>query len=1038
MEFRLLGAVEVLDGDTGEVLAVPRKRERLLLAVLLLEAGRSVSDERLTDLLWDGEPPPGAPGALRSHVSRLRALLPPEIASLDRQGEGYLLRTEPQRVDAHRFQALVRRAGSTPDAADRSELLGSALRLWRGPALADAASELARARLCAGLEELRLQALDQRIAADLALGRHRDLVAELTDLVAEHPVQESLAAHLMVALYLCGRQADALRVFETARRAVADELGLDPGPGLRAVHARVLRSDPGLEAAIPSAAPAQSEAVPAGESAQAADRPRASSGPCTLPYDVPDFTGRAAEFAQLLSCVADEAPAALVVSTVDGMAGVGKTTLAVHAAHHLAARFPDGQLFLDLHAHTTGRRPLEPEAALTGLLRTIGVLPERIPHSPDDRAALWRDELRDRRVLLVLDNAATAEQVRLLLPGTAGSLVLVTSRRRLADLPGAATLSLDVLPEAEAVALFARVAGPGRTDDGPAEVAEVVALCGHLPLAIRLAAARLRHRPLWTVADLARRLRRSERLSELAVGDQRVAAAFALSYDQLDAAQQRMFRLLGICPGADVDAFTAAALAGIPLAEAERLLESLLDVHLLTQRLPGRYAFHDLVRDYAHGFAHADAVADADADGDSAREAVHRLLDYHLHTTALAREALAPGRLATEPTLAHPPHDVPELSGVRAAIDWCCDERANLLSSVRIAAAHGLPAHAWQITFNLADYLRVGGHHDDSVAAHTAAIDAARRAGDRGAESLTLLNLGVAHWGADEPGAALDCGERALALVQELGDRRREMATRTRVALFRQRLGDHPAALADVQHALASVQEVDSPWDEGLALGLLGRIRYTLGDFAGSIEASAGSLAIDRRMGNQFGVPIALIGIGAAEGKLGRHDEGHQHLQEALAAARQLDDPFIEVKALVELAELDRERGRTDDALVFLGQVFDLLPAVAPPEPSSLAHLVAGAVHLDRGEPALALDHHTKALEIATAIDHRCNQAFALDGIGRALAALGRADEAAAHWRRALDLFTRMGLPEADTVRELLESPAPGTAAPVTTAGQSG
>ncbi|WP_329389454.1 tetratricopeptide repeat protein [Streptomyces sp. NBC_01351] len=1033
MEFRLLGAVEVLDGDTGEALAVPRKRERLLLAVLLLEAGRSISDERLTDLLWDGEPPPGAPGALRSHVSRLRALLPPEIASLDRQGEGYLLRTEPRRVDAHRFQALVRRAGSTPDAADRSELLGSALRLWRGPALADAASDLARARLCAGLEELRLQALDQRIAADLALGRHRDLVAELTDLVAEHPVKESLAAHLMRALHLCGRQADALRVFETARRAVADELGLDPGPELRAAHAHVLRSDQGLGAANPSAVPAQPEAVPPGEAAQAADGPRASSGPCTLPYDVPDFTGRAAEFARLLSCVADEAPAALVVSTVDGMAGVGKTTLAVHAAHHLAARFPGGQLFLDLHAHTAGRGPLEPAAALAGLLRTIGVPPERIPHSPDDRAAVWRDELRDRRVLLVLDNAATAEQVRLLLPGTAGSLVLVTSRRRLADLPGAATLSLDVLPEAEAVALFARVAGPGRTDDGPAEVAEVVALCGHLPLAIRMAAARLRHRPLWTVADLAGRLRRSERLAELAVGDQRVAAAFALSYDQLDVVQRRLFRLLGVCPGSDVDVFTAAALAGIPVAEAERLLESLLDVHLLTQRLPGRYAFHDLVRDYARSFA------DGEGDGDSTREAVHRLLDYHLHTTALAREAFAPGRLATEPKLTHPPLDVPELSGVPAVIDWCCAERANLLSSVRIAAAHGLPAHAWQITFNLADYLRVGGHHDESVAAHTAAIDAARGAGDRGAESLTLLNLGVAHWGADEPGAALDCGERALALVRELGDRRREIVTLTRVALFRQRLGDYPAALSGVQQALAAVQEVESPREEGVALWLLGHIRYMLGDFAGAVEASAGSLAIDRRIGDRYGIPLALIGIGAAEGKLGRHDEGHRHLQEALAAARQLNDPAIEAKALVELAEINRTRGRTDDALVFLGQVFDLLSAVTRPEPAGLAHLVAGAVHLDRGEPARALDHHGKALEIAAAIDHRCNQAFALDGIGRALAALGRADEAAAHWRRALDLFTRMGLPEADTVRELLESPAPpGPAVPVTPAGQSG
>ncbi|MFI8103787.1 AfsR/SARP family transcriptional regulator [Streptomyces sp. NPDC086023] len=1029
MEFRLLGAVEVIDGDTGEKLAVPRKRERLLLAVLLLETDRAVTDDRLTDLLWHGHPPTGAPGALRSHVSRLRALLPPDVATLDRQGEGYRLRTDPERVDAHRFRTLVRAAGTEQEPAGRSALLTSALRLWRGPALADAAPEAVRSRLCAGLDELRLQALDQRITADFALGRHRDLVAELTGLLADHPAHEVFAAHLMLALYRCGRQAEALRVHAATRRAVAEELGLDPGPRLRSLHERILRADPGLDAdadrmpsgadanrtpsgadaaapataltaprataeippqgaapvpprgAAPAAATAPTATPPTRAPAQApvavlpAAPAPAAPAPCTLPYDAPDFSGREAELARLLSLAARPSAGAPSLITLDGMAGVGKTTLAVHAAHRLAEGFPDGRLFVDLHAHAPNRPPLDPGTALAGLLRTIGVPPERIPPSADERAAAWRNELQGRRILLVLDNAG-ADQVRPLLPGSAGSLVLVTGRQRIAGLPGAAEVCLDVLPAEEAHALFVRLAGPERTEPQPAEVGEAVELCGRLPLAIRLAAARLRHRPLWTVADLVARLRRGARLDELAVGDERVAAAFALSYEQLDPAQQRMFRLLGGCPGHDVDAYAAAALGGLTLPAAERLLEDLLDVHLLTQRLPGRYVFHDLVREYAGRLAGSDR--------DAVREAAHRLLDQQLHLTGVVREAYGPGRLAEPQPLTHPPREVPELTGHRQIADWCENERANLLASITAAADVGLPAHAWQLTFNLADFFRTGGHHDDSVTAHTAAVDAARAAGDRAAEALSLLNLGVAHWGAQSFRAAVDCGERALRLVRALGDTRREAVALTRTAMFRLHLGEYERARDDLRRALAVVRETGPRREEGVALWLLGDVLFHLGDHEGAIAAATAAMGIDHEIGDDFGVVLSLIRIGAAEGRLGRHTAGREHLRAALDGSRALHDAAHEVTALVELADLERSAGRTGDAGPLLDRAFALLRDLHRPESAARAHLVAGEVHLDEAEPARALADFESALHLATGLGHTHLETLARNAVTRA------------------------------------------------------
>ncbi|MEU6154290.1 BTAD domain-containing putative transcriptional regulator [Actinosynnema sp. NPDC047251] len=907
MEFRLLGPFEVV--ADGRVITLNRRRERFLLAVLALHHNRPVSAERLVDLASDGAPTTAAEAALRSNVSRLRSALPPELGRVERRGTGYALVTDPERIDVHRFRGLVARARDA-DPAGRADLLRDALALWRGPVLADVASDLARQRLVQGLEEARLDALEQRVAADLELGR--PVVAELRDLVAEHPSRERFAALLVLALHRSGEQVRALAVYDERRRWLRAEHGLDPGADLRAAHREVLRA----------------EARPAGRT--------------FLPYDVPDFTGRAAEIARLAGTTG--------IALVDGMAGVGKTALALHVAHRLANRFPDGRLFVDLHAHTAGREPVDPADALEVLLREAGVPADGVPASVDARSALWRSTLAGRRVLVVLDNAAGAEQVRPLLPGTAGCLVLVTSRRRLATIAGATPLSLDVLPEADAVALFDRVA----TRAEPAEVAEVVALCGRLPLAIRIAAARLQHRPLWTVAQLRDRLR--DRLRELSVDDHGVAAAFSLSYRQLDDAHQRVFRLVGAQPGVDVDVFAAAAAAGLPPDRAEVLLEGLLDVHLLEQRAPGRYTFHDLIREYARAVTVAEERA----------EATHRLFDYYLRATDRANRLLVPDLETEPPVPAFPDAGLPPLADHVAAGAWCERERPNLLAAIRHAEDLGLPAYTWLISRSLARHLLVGGHLHDGIAAHTAAADAARRAGDAEAHLVASINLATNHWLSDRYRPALEGLTGALELARAAGDRAREVFALNRLAALRHCLGEDGGECA--RQALAGAVELGKPREESFALWVLSLIAWDAGDVRGSLEHAAAMLAVSRATGDAMWETAALVRVGRAESAL--HGYRPDRFAAAVAAARSIADHHHEAEALVEWADAGRE-ACPSQARALAEQAHDLVRRGSRPSLTGVVHAVLAAVHARAGEVGQAREHAARARSIAGAIGHR-------------------------------------------------------------------
>jgi DNA-binding SARP family transcriptional activator/tetratricopeptide (TPR) repeat protein len=840
LSFAILGPPEVWADGRRVGLGGPRSER--LLAVLLLSAGRVVSLDRLTEGLWDGEPPPTAKHQIHKVIAGLRRALP--AAALVTDGPGYRLRLDGASLDAALFEEHLARAHRDEAAAEGE--LRAALALWRGPALAGVEGLVVRAA-AAGLDERRLSALERHLDLRLADGAAAEIAAELPALVAEHPLREGLRGRLMLALHRCGRQAEALAVYAEGRRVLAEEAGLDPGAELVRLHAHILR-DP--------VAPAATR--------------------CALPYDVPDFTGRAADLDRLLALAADDA---LAIAAIDGMAGVGKTTLAVHAAHRLAGRYPDGQLYVDLHGHAPGRLPLDPAAALEMLLRMLDVPAEQIPDGLERRAARWRVATAGRRVLVVLDNAADAGQVRPLLPGSAGCCALVTSRRRLGVLDGATGLSLDVLPPTEALDLFGTVAGPGRVLAEPAAAAEVVRLCGHLPLAIRIAATRLTHRSRWTVLALATRLRDERgRLAELAVGDRCVEAAFALSYRQLDGQRQRLFRLLGGQPCADLAVPAAAALAGLPERATEDALEELVDAHLLQQQAPGRYRFHDLLREYAAGLSTPDG------------DAVGRLLDHYLGTATAAADRLEPELRRFEPVVAHRP----AFADQAAALAWLEAERGNLMALVRHAAGAGRATHAWQLACVLRPFFERRGYYDDWRGSHEAGLRAARAAGDRRGATLALFNLGAlgiwtgAHAGAEESFRQVLAGEP---------DPRLEAAALCNLGMMAHLAGRNEEAVTYLHRGLAANRVHGDRRAEANLLNNLGLATGRLGRAAEGLRWHRRAMAVARGIGNPQLECAVFLGLGETSHLAGAHADALEHHRSALAHARNLDTPFYEAMA---------------------------------------------------------------------------------------------------------------------------------------------
>jgi DNA-binding SARP family transcriptional activator/Tfp pilus assembly protein PilF len=901
VEFRLLGPLEVR--RAGKPVELGGPRQRAVLTFLLLHANDLVSAGGLVEAVWDS--PPAAPESnLRTYVAGLRKAFGPEDGRLvTHPGRGYQLVVEQGELDLDLLADLDNRADQAVRARDftmAERVLCQALGLWRGTAAANHDSGPALRAELIRLEEQRLVLVERHAEARIELGRFDDVIGDLRREVVAHPLREELWAWLMVALERSGHRADALEVFATARQRLVDDLGIEPGPRLRQLQRQVL------------------------EGVQTTGR----GAHRQLPMDIAEFTGRETELRKLRRLVESRPPTAVVISAIEGMAGVGKTRLAVHAAHQLADRFDEVQLWSDLRGFDPHEQPADPAAVLESFLRLLGVAGGEIPYGLEERAALYRDRLAGKRALVLLDNAAGEEQVRPLLPGSPSCLVLITSRRSLLNLDGAQPLFLDVFTPEEAVVLMGRIAGHDRIAAEPEAAARVAELCGHLPIAVSLAAKRLHSRPQWTVADLVGRLERGSR------GLTRLSTVFDLSYEALPDEQRRVFRLLGLHLGDDFTADSAAALVGLPPSEVDDRLEELLDEHLLQQHTQGRYRFHDLLRAYAAEQAAVEEPAEEQ------RAAIRRVLDWYLHTARNADEHLNAQRRIELDALASlvTPRSFTDHHG---ALTWCDTERANLVAGVTYAADHDLPEHTWLLTWVLWDFFNLRKHWQDWISTHEIALDTARGAGDQVAEGRTLItlaiglrelqrfdeafehyreslaiwralddrereevtlnNMGIAYFSLERFDEALRCYRESLGIARALGKRHSEGVTLNNIGLLYVELGQLDRAVQCYRDALVIRAEVDDPYSEGIVLNNLGEAYRGMLRFPEAVVEIGRALEIFRRIGDRYGTAEALNNLGQA--LIGTEDrEGAEKCwHEALGIFAELGDPKVaEVQALLK------------------------------------------------------------------------------------------------------------------------------------------
>ena len=756
------------------------------------------------------------------------------------------------------------------------------------------------------------------------------------------------------------------------------------------------------------------EAAARGHTVPGRARGRGVAATRTLPRDIVSFTGRQRELAALAEAAA-RAGGVVSIHAIGGMAGIGKTAFAVHAAHQLASRFPAGQIFLPLHAHTPGRQPVDPADALASLLLTIGIPAGQIPADLEARTGLWRDRLAGGQLLLVLDDAAGSEQIRPLLPGAGGSLVLVTSRRRLTALEDAQTISLDALPPGEAAGLLVRLAvRPGLSSADPG-VGEINRLCGCLPLAIGMAARQLYHHPAWTVAGLAAELAAATgRLELLVTENLSVAAAFDLSYADLTPEQQRLFRRLGLHPGADIDRYAAAAVDGTGLAAARRGLETLYEQYLLTEPAPGRYRMHDLIRE------HARALASRLDPADDREQATGRLLNYYQHAAARAQDLLARHtRGVPAPPAGTAPAAVPVLAGREQALAWARAERTSLLACLDQATAAGQHARVVALTAGLAGLLRHDGPWDEAITRHVTAVQAARQLGDRPGQALALTNLGDLRQPAgDYPAAARDLTE-ALGIYRDLGDRPGQANALTNLGNARRLADDFPGAARDLQEALDISRDLSDRPGQANALTFLAITLLATGDYPDAVRDLQEALGICRDLGDRPGQALVLTFLGVGEWLTGDYPGAVRDLQEALGICRDLGDRPGQVNALTWLGVVRRLTGDYPGAARDLQEAADISRDLGylRGELTALTHL--GEVRRLTGDYPGAARDLQEAADIYSERGERDQRAAALLYLGVVRRLTGDLTGAARDLQEAVgtfrDLGDRLGLAEALT-----------------------
>jgi DNA-binding SARP family transcriptional activator len=1003
MEFGLLGPLAVRRGE-AEV-PVPGK-QRVVLAALLLNANRPVPLDELAEALWGTSPPVSARATMQNYVMRLRKSLGGD--RITTQPGGYQISVDPGELDLSRFETLfaLARAAARDSSWDASAREAeAALVLWRGEPLAGVDSELLVLREVPRLTEQRLRALETRIDADLHLGRQSEAISELRQLASAHPLREHFHALLMLGLYRDGRQGEALAAYSRARQLLIEELGTEPGTELRELHQRILTADPTLD--LP--APARPVAGGPGPAV-----------PRELPAGIRHFTGRGGELRELtglLDQTTEESPT-VVISAIGGTAGVGKTALAVQWAHQVAGRFPDGQLYVNLRGYDPGQ-PMTAADALAGFLRALGMAGPDIPAEEDERAARYRSLLATKRMLVVLDNAGSVEQVRPLLPGSPDCVVLVTSRDALSGLvarDGAHWLNLDLLPLADAISLLRALIGD-RVYAEPAASATLAERCVRLPLALRVAAELAAARPETSLADLASELADQQRRLDLleAGGDPRTAvrAVFSWSYRHLDAKAARAFRLAGLHPGADLASSAAAALTATTVEQASRMLESLARAHLVQQTAQGRYGMHDLLRAYAR------ELADTQDGEQERRGALTRLFDHYLAAAAAAMDALFPAENYRRPQVPVSARPAVPLPAPAAAREWLDAERASLVA-VTARAADGWPRHAIALAPVLHRYLAASGDVPDARAVYAAALQAARQTGDVAAQADSLKYLGVTEiWQSHYQQATAKLGS-ALELYQQIGDRRGQAQALSNLGIAESRQSRLPQAADHFRQALALSREIGDRLDEGGALTNLGHVETRQGHYEQAVGHQLESLAILRELGHRRGEAIALNNLGEVLWRGRHYPQAEVHLGHSLAIYRELGHRRGEANVLQNLGHTHREQARFWQAAGLHRQALAIVREIGDRSFEAEALNSLGETLTQAGLAGQARAQHYDALILACQTGVRYEQARAHDGLASTFHASGDLGQARCHWEQALALYTDLGAPEADQVRTQL------------------
>ncbi|MFJ6570684.1 AfsR/SARP family transcriptional regulator [Streptomyces sp. NPDC091292] len=916
VRFAVLGPVRAWRGEAELDLGSPQ--QRAVLATLLLRRGRPVTLSELLDAVWGEEPPPAAVSVLRTYVSRLRKVLEPGRDAVEGPsvvvsvGDGYLLRLRADALDLAVFERRVGEANKARAAGELSaaaDLLHAALGEWQGAALAGLPGPLAESE-GSRLNQERLSALETRIDIDVKLGRHGEVIAELMALTAKYPLWEQLCRLLMLAFYRSGRQAEALAAYRRTRATLVAELGIEPGAPLKDLHDRILTADASLDA---DPRPRRPDPPPEPATPDATQVVR----PAQLPPALSTFVGRSAEldWSRDLLRGNGRPPSTVLITSIGGMGGVGKSTLAVHWAHEIADRFPGGQLYINLRGFDPTGSAVAPDEAIRVFLDGLGVPLTRMPAGLEARAALYRSMLAERRVLVLLDNARDSDQVRPLLPGSPGCTVIVTSRNRLTGLvagEGAHPLTLNPMTSAEAHDLLARRLGTARLAAEPHAADEIITRCARLPLALAIVAAHAAAHPGFPLSALAHELRDSHGSLDAFVGGDDlttdVRAVFSWSYQALSVPAARLFSLLGLHSGPDLSVPAAAALAGLTTRDARRLLTELTRAHLLTEPFPGRYALHDLLRVYA-----GERVA-ADETPQERERAVERLLAWYLHTADAAYPLLTPRRrrISIEP----PPDGCRPLEFTEQdqALAWCETERVNLVAAVHQAAGSGQPGIAWRLPAVLWGFFYLRGHLHDWLDTARTGLSAARGAHDRPGEAQGLMDTAAALRSVGRPGDAIEELHRAVAGYEELGDT-------DGLGMAVGNLGDACLQLDRLDEAVAYIsRSMDierasgGAWAKGISLANLGDAYQRLGRFGEAIDCLEQALVILRANDNRWVEGVSYDILGTVHGRLQHYDKAVEYYDLALKTHRDIGNRWGEGDTLSNLGDVRLEAGDPEAA----------------------------------------------------------------------------------------------------------------------------